>query len=470
MEDKQSTLNPSSPSNSPIQNNEDVKAFIESFFSNLKCKVELDGQILEISNIPNDFEIIYGKKSPYKLTFNPELESEDTELVVRGSSLFKSITEYLERRGQTTSVKIKFDEDFLGAFKRYLNLKNADIHNLEKVENYSPIYKFTFNTNLQYLNEKEQLMNLIYIQEGKVIPFDSEQYEYESLNIKNDPEEAKKAYSLAKDNIRALINPRLQETSKILQEKMKREQARIKAHYSNQKKEYQSTITKTKMQIEQNSHNIPKLQKLQEQLCHLEATITPIIQKLDKEENFFLHDELHKHSLNINTKLVNTTIINCPIFLFNLLIKNKDNSSARQLQLKYNPLTKELSPKISCELCLNPSVSLYLCSSGHLSCINCLRKCGDCSKEICSKCLQKSCDNCAKRLCKKCMHNCPLCHSTICSFHSKPNQLTGISACIRCLQQCYSCSKFFPKKQFKSQDNTCIACSRLQGIKKSLND
>lgn len=465
MQDKQLNLDQPSHSSNPAE----VRIFIESFFSNLKCLVQKKGEILEISNIPHDFEAIYGKKSPYHITFRPELESESVELVVRGSSLFKAITEYLERRGQTASVKIKFEEDFLGAFKRYLNLRNADIHNLEKKENYFQIFKFTFNTSLQYLNEKEQLMNTLFIQDNKVIQFNYDDYLYEPFNLANDSEDAKNAYNIAKDNIRTLTTPRIQETSKILQEKLKKEQERIKSHYSSQKKEYEDALTKTKLQIEQNQNNPQKLIRLKEQLVSLETTIPPIIKKLDQEETFFRQDELHKHSLNISTKLMNTTIIHCPIFTFNILVKNKDNSSARTIELNYNPFTKELSPKVSCEICLNNSNDYYLCSSGHLSCVNCLRKCGDCQKEICSKCIQKSCDNCAKRLCKRCMKKCYTCHSTICSFHSKINQLTGNESCTRCIQQCYSCSKFYPKSHFKSEDRICSACQRLQGIKKSLN-
>ena len=453
----------------------DLKQLTESFFKSLNSNISWSGPILKVSNVPSDFEQLFGKKSPYNLAFSDQEVTKETELISKGSFMLNAITEYLDKKGQMTSIKLDFNEDFLAAFKRYLKLKNAEIQSLTKTEEYKQIYKFTFQTLLQYLNEKEQIINSLYLQQGNIIQFNIDNYKSSSFNSKEDyQEETKRAYASAKENLKSLIMPRMQETSLILKQKLKNEQTRIQNHYSNQRNELQQAIKRAKdnlIELEKQKSKDPgnlqlwsKESKIKEHISALENS--EIHEKLNQEEKFLLNDELHKHSLNISTKLLNTTIINCPIFKFNITLKSKD--SARQLSFSFDPITQELTPKITCELCSLPIQELFLCSSGHLSCVNCLRKCMDCSKELCSKCIQSSCNHCAKRLCRRCAKKCPDCHATICSYHAKINRLTGQPACTRCLQQCIKCSNYYPKSHLK--DNICTACSRLSNLKKKFED
>src|SRR3989344_9445576 len=154
-----------------MQQPNDLKQLVESFFKNLNSNLSWEGQILKVTNVPNDFEQLFGKKSPYSLAFSETELSKDIDFIARGSFMLRTISEYLDKNGQLTSIKLDFQEDFLSAFKKYLKLKNAEIQSLTKSEEYKQIYKFTFQTLLQYLNEKEQIINSLCVKNNKIIQF-----------------------------------------------------------------------------------------------------------------------------------------------------------------------------------------------------------------------------------------------------------------------------------------------------------
>ena len=147
----------------------DIKQLVESFFKSLNSTLSWNGDSLRVSNVPQDFEIFFGKKSPYNLVFSEDITSRENELIAKGSFMLKAITDYLDKKGQMASIKIDFNEDFLSAFRKYLKLKNAEIQSLLKEEEYNRIYKFTFQTLLQYLNEKEQINNSLYVKGNDII-------------------------------------------------------------------------------------------------------------------------------------------------------------------------------------------------------------------------------------------------------------------------------------------------------------
>ena len=147
------------------QTQDDLKSFAQSFFSNLGCTIVNDPTGLIVSNVPPDFEHLYEKKSPYLLVFDAHVGS--GELVARGSFLLKTMTSYLEQRGQTALVKLVFDHDYLTAFKKSFSFKKCELVSLTKTASYRPLYLFSFSTTLQYLNEKDK--KIIVAEDSKIV-------------------------------------------------------------------------------------------------------------------------------------------------------------------------------------------------------------------------------------------------------------------------------------------------------------
>lgn len=459
-----------------MEKSEEIIKFVEAFFKNLKAELNWNSQILTITNVPESFESFLGKKAPYNLVFQPGIDP-NAELMAKGSFLLKAMTSYLENKGQTTLIKLDFDRDYKEEFKRYLKLKNSEIYSLNKSPKYQKIIRFSFLTTLQYLNEKEQLMNSIYTHEGKVIQFNLDKYKQLEGNKGDlDKMEIKLEYELAKEELKKMLQEKIRETSLMLSKKLNKERERIKEHYQNEMKEIELSQLKNQEQIANLEKQIPKsddqekivilnkIEKIKENLNSIQSSEKK--SKIEQEEKFFINDELHKHTLDVNNKLLNTTIIYYPIFNFTLFFKSSD--SARQLELVYDPLQDKLDKPITCDTCNREIIEITLCSSGHINCTNCTEKCNSCHKLICKKCMKKECQFCSRNLCKNCSDKCSICWKLVCKSHLKTNYATGNIACINCLQRCSQCNEFSDSKHIIKKENgnsICTKCSRLNSLK-----
>jgi len=422
---------------------EDIKNFTVSFFTNLKSNLFWDncGKKLKITAVPETFEKFYGKKSPYELVFSKEDAINGEELMVKGSFLLNCMKEFLQDKGQTTLVKIDFDFDPGDEIQKYLKLKNCQLTSITKKPSYDWILRFTFLTTFQYLNEKEQMVNPIYIKEKEIVNFNLDAYKTiegkkEDINLKD----IRAQYNLAKDYLKTLINPKIEKISGILNEKLDKELERVKHHYLNQVNEDSANLTKSERQIKElseqitNSEKNPNLDRgfAQVRIKRLRETIDNLKSPkrkddLKKEEEFFLKDETNRHSLSVDNKIMNTTIAYFPIYNYSGYLKNSD--SVRIFNLVYNPLTKDIS-KMSCEVCSKEIKELYLCSAGHISCGGCLRACLECQKEYCTNCLKISCFSCGKKLCKRCAKKCIFCGKYKC-----PSHMFNSSKCKTCSEK-----------------------------------
>src|SRR3989339_251043 len=105
-----------------------------------------------------------------------------------------------------------------------------------------------------------------------------------------------------------------------------------------------------------------------------------------------------KHSLNLNTKLFNTTLIYYPVLNYDCYLINEHGK--RIIEVSFDPLTKELK-QIFCESCEDKIETINLCSSGHIICNKCLIKCNSCNITYCNKCLNIICESCIKEIFKK---------------------------------------------------------------------
>ena len=438
-----------------VSEKEGIIKFAEEFFKNLKAEYIWENETLVVNKVSKDFETFSGKKSPYYLVFDAEKEGDNTELLTKGSYFLKAMASYLDNSGQTTLLKIDFNYDVREELSKYLNFKNCSITNVTKKEDHKNFLRFTFLTTFSFLNEREQIMNSIFVEEGKIIDFDLSKYQTIE-GKKQDVElgDVKQEYNLAREKLKEILQPKIGEVGEDLNKRLEKEIERIKSHYASQlneggdelkkhleeiqelEKERETALEEDKIKID------IKLKKLKENIAVLKDEKRK--EELRKEEQFFISDEIHKHSLNIDNKLMNTSIVYYPIFNYTLTLGGREGR--RMLDLKYHPITKELS-KIKCESCKKEIKDIILCGSGHVICRDCVSICGECGKEYCKDCVSKTCSLCGKKLCRKCISKCSSCGKYYCKSHI--GKSLGKELCSNCIRKCSSCGKSVEKSSIK---------------------
>ncbi|MFA4960452.1 MAG: hypothetical protein WC548_02200 [Candidatus Pacearchaeota archaeon] len=449
-----------------------IESFTIEFFKNLKCLIEIKDDIYSIENVPKSFEDAFGKKSPYKISFSRS--KEDIEFAGKGSRIFNAINKYLDNMGKVTLLKIDFEIDAIEEIKKKISLKNCEINNIIKKNKNHFFSRFTFKTSFHFLNESEQLVNEIYVHEGKVIRGNLAGYkiaegeikEFSNKNLETD-------YNIAKEELKNNIRGKTTEIGNLLKEKLEEEIKRIKEHYNIYFKELGGDLNhfldkvkelelKLRVAEENEANSIrTRLEKMKKELVKIgddEATT-----KIIKEQDFTIKDSMHKHSLNIDNKLINTTIIYYPIFCFNLYLKGE--SSGRYIDMSYDPLTKEIN-KIKCENCEKEITELNLCMSGHLSCNECLKKCDECHGFFCKKCLKRFCSVCGKALCKNCAITCLGCGKYVCANHLRKDCVSGEERCENCLRACLRCHGLANAKFFGQAIDGSKICQKCLGKEK----
>lgn len=450
-----------------------IQSFSEKFFTNLRCTLSWQGHVLVISNIPKDFEDFSGKQQPYRLVFDDEHKDSESELMVKGSYLLKVMMNYLDTRGQTTLMKIVFEMDPKDAFLNAFSLKNGVVSTITRKQEYKHFLRFTFLTTLQYLNEREQLTNEVYVHNGEIVQFDKKfdsiEGRKEDLKIKSVAPE----YEKAKEHVKTLISEPMSKARADLQQQLEKEIERIKAHYGAHIAEHEAAKTKVRHQIVQLENELKKNQDtaIETRLGRAKDLLETLersdaIEKLRKEEEFFISDEIHKRSLSVATKLINTTIFYYPAYTLTPFLKSAD--SGRIIEVSFDPVKDQWST-LPCEACANPLKTITLCLSGHLTCENCVRTCQDCKKQACKKCLDKTCTRCKKLTCKHCSLKCGLCNSSFCKEHVKKLG-DGSVLCVGCVEYCTSCRQpSNPKKMISSNGKkVCEACYRKERDKATL--
>ena len=446
-----------------MQSDTNLKKFTEVFFNNLKCNVKWNGNVLVIENVPADIEKLYGKKSPYNLVFEKEHLNSENELVAKGSSLLKIMASHLDNKAQMSLLKINFNPDLKKEITNNLNLGGYELTGISsKIEN-DLILRFTFLTNFQYLNEREQIINSVYTKEDSVIDFNPEKYDTsEGKKEEVGIPEIREKYSIAKDRLKELIATKTEEISKYLNQSLEIETRRIKSHYLHQVDEINKELIK-------NTENIQVLEKkllkakdndkknIQDKLDRMKLTIENLKndgerEKLEKEEIFFINDEKHKHSLNISNNVMNTTIIYYPVYTLKFGFGKKDINS-RHVEIIYNPMNN-IMEKLFCDSCKNEIGEIFVCSSGHINCEKCMRMCNTCRNLKCVSCSKINCHACGRDICDKCKIKCSKCLNYCCSADISKDAFTYKPICTKCSKYCTVCLKFSDKIMF-SKCSTC---------------
>lgn len=412
--------------------------FVEKFFINLKAQVLRKENILKISNVPNNFEKFYGKKSPYEFVFKIENKNLENELVQKGSFLLKTISNFLDNSGKTTLLKIKFDFN-PKIIEKIIKLKNCKIEKLIPKKKHNFFFRFTFHTAFQYLNEKEKKINEVYVYNNKIVDGNLSNYEIIEGNTKEVVlPEIKTQYELAKEKLKEINKSKIVLLSEELEKKLSKEIERIESHFKKEKEEL------SKKNLEKNI----LLKKLEES-------------KKDKLREIEI--EKQRHSLNLGIKLFNTTLIYYPVFTYDCFLHNKENK--RIVEIFFDPLLNQMN-NLFCESCKKKTDEIYFCSSGHISCENCFTKCFSCNKSFCKKCMNIICRDCGKNICKNCSIRCFNCGKIICKKHSIKDNITEKSFCNQCLEICERCNKKKEPLNFKISKRTgadiCGDCFRKE--------
>src|SRR3989344_5063909 len=436
---------------------ESLKDFTLSFFKNLGSQLEIKDDSVIVNKVPKEFESYLGKKSPYNIIFNRAHESESTELIAKGNFMLKSMQEYLEGQGQTQVLKINFPNPEDKIKNRFI-LKNCTVYNPTRKDYPAPITRFTFSTVLQYLNDKEQLSNPIYIKDENSIEFKENNYNISNGSPKEAPSpDIRKEYIIAKEVLKTKISPKLKEVQEVLKSKLKIELDRLEKHSQQLTLELEQEIERQKLQLakleeesKKNPEAVHKIERLKKSIILFEPELKR--ERILKEYNFLTKDESYKHSLNIINKLINTAIIYYPISLFNFRLAS-GRSRSKLIELRYDSFHDTIS-SILCESCNKQIIELSLCAGGHISCVNCLEECKNCSNKICKHCKIKVCSICTKNICEGCTSKCPLCFNYFCSKHMKKEKFTKKEACNICLTFCPECKGHIKKLDAK----TCNSC------------
>lgn len=443
---------------------EKLKEFITKFFEQLGATLDEIGDTVIITEVPLPFERFYGKKAPYKFSFSEEVEG--FELIHQNSFLIRSINDYLEHSGQTTIVKINFPFDpKKKVFERepLMNCKLSQVHR-SSIERF--IVRFTFASTFQYLNKKDVVTHHINVKDGEIIEFDFDSFDLSDGQRKDvEKEYVKESYAIAKQKLQELIKPKIEFISEDLKIKLESEVARIKEHYQSHVKESEDKLERNKQRLSEETDPV-HIERIKKEIEKLEKAIWEESEKGDQD--FFIKDEVQKHSLNLKNKLINTTIIYYPFYT---LVAYLDvNGKMKIVRRTYDPLNDSLQP-LHCDCCKREIHEIILCSSGHLICRVCGNRCQTCKEIVCTNCTLKDCHKCGRVICANCEVQCQKCLKYVCRNHYTVNPQTKKVVCMDCISRCTRCGALtdpqFLNETIEQYQKLCPKCAK-EKVKKDL--
>lgn len=445
-----------------------LNEIVRDFFLRLNCTV--DGEdVITINNVPKDFELLYGKSAPYKFSFVKESSDENTEYIIHSSHLISSISEYLKNKANTTILALDLAIDIKEVISSLLQVNGYFITRIDKKSIYDYIFKLSFETSLQYLNENEKIITTLYIHENQVIEnFNLENYnttpgDKKEVIIK----EINKEITTAKEFVRESLKKKIILITEKLKRSLDKEIERVNIHYETLLKETNSEVTAQMMRLEELKKNTmddkelvkAKMNRIQETIEKLNEKISP--QDLVREKQFQIQEEKRKHSLNISSAFLNKTIIYYPVHQLGVYLSN--GKKVRKISFQFNPLTKNIK-ELRCEHCTNEMKGIRICVANHCVCDHCVSVCSSCHASICYKCKKIPCSFCKKSLCQECNTLCGKCKKPLCKIHQHQDFMTKGNLCLDCSAICSFCKKATEKKYFKKVGNKLI-CPKCIGGK-----
>jgi|SRR3989344_2005643 len=369
-----------------------LKIFSLQFFKELGANIIDCGDYLEVTDVPVKFQKFYGKNEPYKIVFDKSFSNVENEIVTAESYMLKMMRAYLDNSGDAVLLSLNYRLNVDSFIKENFKLQNCSIVKTNTNTSHNFLFKFTFQTTYKYLNEEDKLISEVYVDDGSVVDPDLSKFTTTNLNKKDiEITELRDYYSIAKDNIKESINVRTSKIAEVLEKSLFKEISRINSYYEQQVKEIDVQIAK----ISSSSSKLKdpaELEKLKTQFSN--------------EKELFIQNEQKKHTLKLNTKLINTTIIDYPVYSLEIFFKS--GNVTRLVIVNFDPLKNSIELPL-CDLCKNPLKEIILCNGSHLVCRNCGAKCQDCNSISCELCLKNLCSVTKRKICKQCGRICVRC-------------------------------------------------------------
>lgn len=439
-----------------------VKEFFVKFFENLGCEVESpEENALIVRNVPVNFEKFSGKKSPYFFSFGFEKEGYDS--VNQNYYLLKSMKEFLEGRGKTTLLKIESSFDVLEELPKLILLRNSEIKNFSKQISNDFLFRFSFASVFQYLNEREQVINDIYVRDGKVVDFDNSFVLLEGSKREVGEIDFSSDYEFAKSRLKDLIKDKTNFFGNKLSALLKSEISRINSHYVSQIEEVEKQRENLLKQLSSSSGE--KRAKFEKMLENFDRDNS--VDKIMEEENLQIKQETKKHSLSIKNSLLNVSIIYYPVYKISLVLKHPGGNKV--LNLGYDSFEDKVSDMF-CDSCGGKLDEIIVCSAGHLTCRNCGDKCESCEGIFCKSCSDKICSFCDRNICSACESICDKCMKVFCKNHTQAVGKTGKRICRDCVERCFSCREVIEPRTGREISGKlfCVKCFARENGKKVL--
>ncbi len=384
-----------------LMENNPLKTFSMQFFKELGAGVNDSGDFLEVTSVPAKFQKFYGKNEPYRLVFDKSLASPNAELITSESYLLKMMKSYLEDTGDSVLLCLNYPIQIDSFIRKNFELHDCVISKATASINQNFLFKFTFQTTYKYLNEEERFVNEVFIDNGVVVKPDLSAFTTTNLNKKDiDITELREYYSVAKEYIKEAINKRTSVIASLLDDNLSKEIARVSSYYEQRVKEIDEQLSR----LNSKSQKDPAVLNVQKQ-------------QFVSEKELFVQNEQKKHSLRLNTKLINTTIMLYPIYSIEAFFKS-DNVT-RLVVIGFDPLKNKITSPL-CDICKTSLNEIILCNGNHLVCRKCGVKCEDCAKVSCETCLRQKCSVTRRKICRQCGRVCVKCKA----FKNKRFMLT----------------------------------------------
>ncbi len=455
---------------------EKLKELVISFFKRAGAICREEGEYVIVESVDDKFKEVYKKPPPYKISFSErDKDRFDVDCFFPGSKLFNVIMGTLNQNASTTILKINLKVDPMEEISKRVSLKNCLLKDLKKDYENNFFSRFTFRTSIRYLNKNEEIFHEIFVHNNKIVMGDLEDYDISSGELQEvDTKYMEKDYNIAREEIKLLTKPKIQEISGEISEKLDNEIQRIKKHYESQKAEILAVRDRLLQRLEEtnreenSSEKEEKIQRIKKQIGS--SNLEEQIENLVKEEEFTIKDERQKHAISLDTKLTNTTVLYYPKYKLNLFLV--DGQINKEFQIGYDPLLNKME-EINCFSCNKEMKELALCATGHVCCPSCLFRCASCGKQFCEKCLKEKCNSCGGPVCDSCKRTCKKCKRIYCKQHIREDAFSGEEYCLDCMGFCSECSRSILGENLKEISpgrKICLVCEARIKKNKVLGD
>jgi hypothetical protein len=437
----------------------DIQKFVDEFFRTLGCTLVYKENILEVTNIPSQFENFVGKRGPFLLSFDrPE---KGAEVLKRGGYFLTAMANYLKTKSKITLIKLDINFDPEKEILARFTFPNSEIKGLSQSHQFETVTRFLFTTSFQYMNEKEHETIPIFIKDGKIFDLDliklypSIEGNKKEITLSDFSED----YDLAKKVIKEKTMGKIQRLSRDLANSLSAESQRITAHYNQRMLEIDaehgnliSQISHIKEELEKKPEEkklIVRLQKSQETLANLKADERK--KDLQQESELALHEEKNKYKLNVNHSLINTSVIYYPVYKFVLTLVNE--RARCNVVIDFDPVQKHMPPFV-CPGTKNKIYKIYLDDAGMACSKESLTECFESGNFYCSSSMKLICAHSGRGIHPSNAGICSVTKKTYGKSYLKKDSLTGRLIYHNLLKFCPSCHGQTLEKTFTS----CPSC------------